>query len=157
MSESGGCPSPRHGQEQLCLGWNAQPGAEGTATAAASAGEQHPSVRPSVQEVDQPCFLWKPHLQEKGGAGWGGGWWGSSLPSWERCGSALGFQPAGTITAARCHLHNAFYRRCDSCRQSLTHPQGPGRCLQGPAVTMDFCSCLTPQACSPHCSISDVL
>jgi len=169
LTESSGCPLPHHRrgvtERPSCSpGRSAQPGAEGTT--AASAGEQRPAVQPG-REVDQACFLWKPHLQEKGGPGWYNAWAGRGLAGQhaarlaERCGSALSFPPAGTIAAACGHLQNAFHRRRDPCRQCLAHPQSLARAsrrrLQGPATTMDLCSCFTPKARSLCCQISDSL
>lgn len=62
---SGGCPLPCHhpgtggGASRAGTPWR---GAEGLPPPPPESGVRR-------REVDQPCFLWKPHLQEKGGPG----------------------------------------------------------------------------------------
>lgn len=106
MSESGGCPSPRHGQEQLCLGWNAQPGAEGAATAAASAGEQHPSVRLSGRWTSRVSYGNPTYRkrEEQAGVGAGGA---APSPAGRGVEVPLGssLQGPSLLPAATCTMH----------------------------------------------------
>lgn len=155
-SESSCCPPPCHrqgtaGRASCSPGCNTQPGAEGTVTTTASAGEQCPASRDGAGRWTSRVSYGNPTYRKREDRA-------GTMPGLGRssrgCGSALGFQPAGTITAACCHLQNVFYRRHSSCRESPTHLQSltraSGRCLQGPAMT-GFCSRINPKTCSPRC------